>query len=261
MSLEFLLFAVDDDGIATLTFNRPAKLNALNAGTLAEFDQLLAEVRNNPAIRALLLTGAGDRAFVAGADISEFAAFTPISAQRQSEKGQALFRQLETLGKPVLAALNGFTLGGGLEMAMACTVRVAAEHAQLGQPEVKLGIIAGYGGSQRLPRLVGKGIALEMLLTGEPISAQRAYAIGLVNYVVPAPELLSFSKQLLRKMLANAPLALALTIQAVDVGLNGSLADGLQFEAAAFGLSAATEDMKEGAAAFLTKRPARFQGK
>ena len=261
MSPEFLLFAVDDHGIATLTFNRPAKLNALNAKTLAEFEQLLAEVRNNPAIRALLLTGAGDRAFVAGADISEFAAFTPVSAQRQSEKGQSLFRQLETLGKPVLAALNGFTLGGGLEMAMACTVRVAAENAQLGQPEVKLGIIAGYGGSQRLPRLVGKGIALEMLLTGEPISAQRAYAIGLVNYVVPAPELLSFSKQLLLKMLANAPLALALTIQAVDVGLNGSLADGLQFEAAAFGLSAATEDMKEGVAAFLTKRPARFQGK
>jgi enoyl-CoA hydratase len=233
----------------------------LNAGTLAEFDQLLGEVRNNSAIRALLLTGSGDRAFVAGADISEFAAFTPISAQRQSEKGQTLFRQLETLGKPVLAALNGFTLGGGLEMAMACTVRVAAENAQLGQPEVKLGIIAGYGGSQRLPRLVGKGIALEMLLTGEPISAQRAYAIGLVNYVVPAPELLSFSRQLLLKMLANAPLALALTIQAVDVGLNGSLADGLQFEAATFGLSAATQDMQEGVAAFLAKRPAHFQGK
>jgi enoyl-CoA hydratase len=146
-------------------------------------------------------------------------------------------------------------------MAMACTVRVAAENAKLGQPEVKLGIIAGYGGSQRLPRLVGKGIALELLLTGEPISAQRAYEIGLVNYVVPAPELLSFSRQLLLKMLANAPLALALTIQAVDVGLNGSLADGLQFEAATFGLSAATQDMQEGVAAFLAKRPAHFQGK
>lgn len=261
MSLEFLLFDIDDHGIATITFNRPAKLNALNAGTLAEFDQLLAEARNNPAIRALLLTGAGDRAFVAGADIAEFAAFTPIAAQRQSEKGQALFHQLETLGKPVLAALNGFTLGGGLEMAMACTVRVASENAKLGQPEVKLGIIAGYGGSQRLPRLVGKGIALEMLLTGEPISADRAHQIGLVNYVVPAPELLAFSKQLLLKMLANAPVALALTIQAVDTGLNGSLSDGLQFEAAAFGLSAATEDMREGVAAFLAKRPAHFQGK
>ena len=261
MSLEFLLYDIDDDGIATITFNRPAKLNALNAGTLAELEATLDEAKNNAAVKAVMLTGSGDRAFVAGADISEFAAMSPVGAQKQSEKGHALFRRLETMGKPVLAALNGFTLGGGLEMAMACTVRVAAETAKLGQPEVKLGIIAGYGGSQRLPRLVGKGIALEMLLTGEPITAQRAYEIGLVNYVVPGAELIAFAKQLLRKMLANAPVALSLTMQAVDVGLSCGLAEGLQYEAAAFGLSAATKDMQEGVAAFLGKRVPNFEGK
>lgn len=261
MSQDFLLFAIDADGIATITFNRPNKLNALNAATLAELEHRLDGAASNPQVRALILTGSGDRAFVAGADISEFAAMSPIGAQQQSQKGQSLFRKLETMGKPVLAALNGFTLGGGLEMAMACTVRVAADTAKLGQPEVKLGIIAGYGGSQRLPRLVPKGIALEMLLTGEPITAQRAHEIGLVNYVVPPAELLAFSKSLLLKMLANAPVALALTIQAVDVGLSCGLEQGLQYEAAAFGLSAATADMQEGVAAFLAKRPPVFQGK
>lgn len=261
MSLEFLLFDLDIDGVAVVTFNRPAKLNALNAGTMAELESVLDRVKEDNSVRALILTGAGDKAFVAGADIAEFASFTPLTAQRQSERGQALFRKIERLGKPVIAALNGFTLGGGLEMAMACTLRVAATGAKLGQPEVKLGIIAGYGGSQRLPRLIGRGLALEMLLTGEPVDAQRAYEMGLVNHVVPLEELLPYSRQLARRMLVHAPAALSLTMQAVDVGLSCGLEEGLRFEAAAFGISAGTEDMKEGVAAFLGKRKAEFQGK
>ena len=261
MSFKNIVFEVAEDGIATLTMNRPAKRNALNAETLGELENALSRVETDTAIRALLITGAGDKAFVAGADIGELADADPVASSGLSLKGQRIFRRLELMTKPSVAAINGFALGGGLELAMACTLRVAASTAQLGQPEVKLGIIAGYGGTQRLARLAGAAKAMEWLLTGDMISAAEAHRTGLVNHVVEPAELLEFSRALLRRVLANGPVAIGLTMQAVDVGLNCGLEEGLRFEAAAFGIAAATEDRKEGTRAFLEKRAARFTGR
>jgi enoyl-CoA hydratase len=261
MSYSHILFQVEESGIALLTVNRPEKLNALSGELVGELADAFARVAGDAAIRALILTGAGEKAFVAGADIGELAALSPYEARAFALRGQAAFRQLETCGKPVVAAVNGFALGGGLELAMACTVRFAGENAKLGQPEVKLGIIPGYGGTQRLPRLVGRGRALELLLAGDPVPAAEAYRIGLVNAVVPRAELLDYCRAWLGKVLANAPLALGLVLDAVDTGLACGLEEGLRFEAAAFGVSAATEDCREGTRAFLEKRRAGFTGK
>jgi len=261
MSYKNVVFERSDDGIALVTVNRPAKLNALNAETIGELDHAFATIESDSATRAMILTGSGEKAFVAGADINELAAADSIAAQQLSLKGQRTLRRLELMGKPSIAAVNGFALGGGLELAMACTLRVASDNARLGQPEVKLGIIAGYGGTQRLPQLVGRGRALELLLTGDTIDAQEAHRIGLVNHVVPQPELVPFCTQLLNKMLVNGPLALSLTMQAVDVGLNSGLEEGLRFEATAFGVAAATDDRREGTRAFLEKRKASFTGR
>ena len=212
-------------------------------------------------VRGLIVTGAGEKAFVAGADINELAVLSPVEAEDYARRGQRALRTLETMRKPSVAAVNGYALGGGLELAMACTVRFASPNAKLGQPEVKLGIVPGYGGTQRLPRLVGRGRALELLLAGDPIEAAEAHRIGLVNAVVPQAELVDFSRAWLRKALANAPVAVALVMEAVDVGLDAGLEAGLRFEAAAFGLSSATEDRREGTRAFLEKRSPAFSGK
>lgn len=254
-------FEAGEYGIAQVTINRPAKLNALNTDTMSELDEVFAQVEREPDLRALIITGAGEKAFVAGADIQEFTPLTPLAMQKLSLRGQRIFRRLETMNKPSVAAINGFALGGGLELAMCCTVRVASPNAKLGQPEVKLGIIPGYGGTQRLPRLVGRGRALEMLLTGDPIDAAEAHRIGLVNHVAPQDELLGFSRDLLKKMLGNGPVALSLAMQSVDAGSDSDLDEGLRFEAAAFGVAASTEDSKEGTSAFLEKRKPSFTGK
>jgi enoyl-CoA hydratase len=261
MPYSHILFDVDDVGIALITVNRPAKLNALSSEVITELDDAFVRITNDPAITSAIVTGAGEKAFVAGADINELAACSPVESRRLALRGQGVLRRLETCGKVSVAAVNGFALGGGLELAMACTVRFASDSAKLGQPEVKLGIIPGYGGTQRLPRLVGRGRALEMLLSGDPIPAAEAHRIGLVNAVVPHSDLLAYSKAWLAKVLANGPLALDLVIEAVDTGLNGGIEDGLRFEASAFGLCAATEDRVEGTRAFIEKRKAAFQGK
>ena len=252
---------MEESGVALLTVNRPEKLNALSGAVIAELADAFGRVAADPAIRAAILTGTGEKAFVAGADIRELAELSPCEARAFALRGQAAFRQLETCGKPSVAAVNGFALGGGLELAMACTVRFASENARLGQPEVKLGIIPGYGGTQRLPRLVGRGRALELLLAGDPIPAAEAYRIGLVNAVVPQAELLDYCRGWLGKVLVNGPLALGLVLDAVDTGLGCGIEEGLRFEAAAFGISAATEDRTEGTRAFLEKRRASFTGK
>jgi enoyl-CoA hydratase len=261
MAYSFIVFDIGDDGIALLTVNRPQKLNALNAGIIAELDDALGRVESDGAIRGLMVTGAGEKAFVAGADIGELAALSPIQAQSTSAKGQKVFRRLESLAKPSLAAINGFALGGGMELAMSCTLRVASETARMGQPEVRLGVVAGYGGTQRLPKLVGRGKAMELLLTGDPIDAREAHRIGLVNHVVPAGELMAFSRTLLGRILANAPVAVSLSMQAVDVGLNTGMEQGLRFESAAFGVAVSTDDSREGLGAFLAKRGPLFAGK
>jgi enoyl-CoA hydratase len=261
MPFQHILFDRDASGVALITVNRPDKLNALSSAVIADLDQAAGEIASDAGIRAAIITGAGAKAFVAGADINELAALTPAEARAYALRGQQVFRKIETLGKPVVAAVNGFALGGGLELAMACTVRFASDNAKMGQPEVKLGIIPGYGGTQRLPRLVGRGRALELLLSGETMAAEEAHRIGLVNAVVPQAELLNHCRAWLDKVLANAPLALALVQEAVDVGLSSGLEEGLRFEAAAFGVSAATEDRREGTRAFLEKRRAVFAGK
>jgi enoyl-CoA hydratase len=261
MPFRHILFEADESGIALITVNRPEKLNALSGAVVAELREAFERVAAEGAIRAAIVTGAGEKAFVAGGDINEIAAFSATEARAFALAGQRALRILETCGKPSVAAVNGFALGGGLELAMACTVRFAAENARLGQPEVKLGIIPGYGGTQRLPRLVGRGRALELLLSGESISAAEAHRIGLVNAVVPQADLLAYSQAWLAKVLANAPLALALVMETVDAGLDAGLEAGLGFEAASFGCAAATEDRREGTRAFLEKRRPAFAGK
>ena len=258
MAHELLLFDVSER-IATITVNCPDKLNALSDRMMGELGEAIQEARARSDVGAVLLTGAG-RAFVAGADISELKGQDAAHAKARSERGQRTFRMFETSPKPTLAAVNGFALGGGCELAMACHVRVASERAKFGQPEVKLGIIPGYGGTQRLPRLVGKGRAMELILTGEMIDAQEAYRIGLVNRVVPPDELLTASRALLERMLQNGPLAMAYCIEAVDRGQDSPYAAGAALEAGHFGLVSATEDKAEGMQAFFEKRPARFTG-
>jgi enoyl-CoA hydratase len=260
MRYEQVLFEVEA-GIALLTVNRPDKLNALSGAVVAELSDAFERIESDPSIRAAILTGAGAKAFVAGADIHELAALSPAGAHAFARRGQQVFRMLETSSKPSVAAINGYALGGGLELAMACTVRFAAENAKLGQPEVKLGIIPGYGGTQRLPRLVGRGRAMELLLAGEPVTAAEAHRIGLVNAVVPQAGLLNYCRGWLDKVLANAPMALALVLEAVDVGQHVGLEEGLRMEAAAFAVSVATEDSREGTRAFLEKRKPAFAGK
>lgn len=249
------------DRIAYVTINRPDKLNALNAATIKELHDIFTSIAEDDEVGVVILTGAGEKAFVAGADINELAMQGPIEGKRTSEYGQRVLGLIENLGKPVIAAINGYALGGGCELAMACTLRIASENARLGQPEVKLGIIPGYGGTQRLPRLVGKGIALELLLTGEMISAEQAHRIGLVNHVTRREDLIPTAEKIARQILANAPLAVRFCLEAVTAGLEMPLDEALQMEATLFGLSATTEDMREGTRAFLEKRPARFQGK
>jgi enoyl-CoA hydratase len=248
------------DHIATITVNRPDKLNALNAATIGELGDAIDEVRRRDDVGAAILTGAG-RAFIAGADISELTAQSPMQAKQRAARGQEIFRRFETSPKPIIAAVNGFALGGGCELAMACHVRIASDVAKFGQPEVKLGICPGYGGTQRLPRLVGLGRALQLLLTGEMIDAAEAYRIGLVNKIVPGAELLSTAESILRQMLANAPLALGACIEAAVRGTETSLEDGLNLEANHFALLAGSQDMVEGTRAFLEKRPAAFTGR
>ena len=259
MPYDALLLAVHD-GIATITLNRPDKLNALNDALIGELDAVIDEVARDGGVRGVILTGAG-RAFVAGADIAQLAQQGPFDGKARALRGQAVFRKLERLPIPVIAAVNGFALGGGCELAMACHIRIAADVAKFAQPEVKLGIGPGYGGSQRLPRLVGRGRALQLLLTGETIDAAEAYRIGLVNRVVPAAELLAQTEAMMKQILANGPLAIALCIEAVDRGLDMPLDEGLMLEANHFGLLASTADMAEGMRAFLEKRPARFTGR
>jgi enoyl-CoA hydratase len=260
MSYETLLFEIRD-GIAFVTINRPDKLNALNDHVMAELGDAAERIATEDAIRGAILTGAGTKAFVAGADIGDLAKQGPFDGKARALRGQAVLRRLETCGKPVIAAVNGFALGGGCELAMACHVRVASENAKFGQPEVKLGIAPGYGGTQRLPRLVGKGVALQLILTGEMIDAHEAHRIGLVTKVAPAGELLAEAERLLRGILAMGPLAIRLALEAVDRGLEMSLDEGLLLEANHFGLLAATRDMKEGLTAFLERRQPKFEGR
>jgi enoyl-CoA hydratase len=247
-------------GIARVTINRPDKLNALNGTVIAELDEAVERIRTEGAIQAVLLTGAGTKAFVAGADIGEIGGQGAIEGQARALAGQRMMRRLEQCGKPVVAAVNGFALGGGCELAMACHLRVASESARFGQPEVKLGIGPGYGGTVRLPRLVGRGRALELLLTGAMIDAQEAWRIGLVNRVVPADQLLAESERMLRTILENGPLAVRACLELVDAGLDLPVDEALRLEAAYFGLLSATADMREGTTAFLEKRRAAFTG-
>lgn len=247
--------------LARVTLDRPAKLNALNAQTITELGQAFAQLRAEDAVRVIILTGAGDRAFAAGADIGELARLEPIAGREYGLRGQGLFREIELFPKPVIAAINGYALGGGLELALACSFRLASENARLGQPEVKLGLIPGYGGSQRLPRLIGAGRALEMLLTGEPFSAAEALACGLVNHVAPAADLLPQCEEIGRKIAANAPLAIRLCLEAVRRGTEINTEEALYLESSLFALLSTTEDMREGTRAFLEKRAPRFHGR
>lgn len=249
------------NGIARLTINRPEKLNALDRLTMHEIDRAVTAAGEDASAGVLIVTGMGEKAFVAGADIGELASQSPVEGAAFARRGQEVLNRLERLGKPSIAAINGYALGGGLELAMACTLRLAADTAKLGQPEVALGIIPGYGGTQRLSRLVGPGRALEILLTGEPIDAREAQRIGLVNRVVPAAELLASAEALARTLLGRGPVALRFVLQAVHEGLQMGLAEGLSTEAVLFGLSCATEDMREGTRAFVEKRRPAFKGR
>ena len=260
MDYQTILFEIRD-GVAFVTVNRPDKLNALNDQVMLELGDAAERIATGSEIKGAIVTGAGPKAFVAGADIGDLAKQGPFDGKARAQKGQAVLRRLETCGKPVIAAINGFALGGGCELAMACHIRIASENAKFGQPEVKLGIAPGYGGTQRLPRLVGKGVALQLILTGEMIDAAEAYRIGLVNKVVPAANVLAESEKMMRGILAMGPLAVQLSMEAVDQGLEMSLDEGLLLEANHFGLLAATQDMKEGLTAFLEKRSAKFQGR
>jgi enoyl-CoA hydratase len=247
--------------IAYVTVNRPKVLNALNTPTWKDLRTAFEDARDDAAVRGVILTGAGNKAFIAGADISELAHVTAFEAQQSSRFGQGVLDLIENLGKPVIAAVNGFALGGGCETAMACTIRIAVDSAKFGQPEVTLGLVPGGGGTQRLPRLVGKGRALQLILSGEMISAQEAYRIGLVNEVVPAADLMSRAEAILKKIASNAPIAVKFGLEAANKGLETNQSEGLLLEASYFGLCAATEDKKEGTSAFLEKRPPQFHGR
>jgi enoyl-CoA hydratase len=246
--------------IAYLTINRPKALNALNELTVRELAAVLEDAQADSAVSGLILTGAGEKAFVAGADIKEVAALSGMTAATYARFGQSVFDRIENLGKPVIAAINGFALGGGCELALACTLRIAATNAKLGLPEVKLGVIPGYGGTQRLPRLVGKGRALQLMLTADAIDAQEAYRIGLVNEVVEPAQLIPRAEEILRKIQANGPLAVRLCIEAVNRGLEVSQAQGMVLENSLFGIVTTSSDKAEGTTAFLEKRPAKFTG-
>lgn len=260
MTYENILYDVRD-AIAFITFNRPKVLNALNRRTIEELRDALVAARDDAAVRVLILTGAGEKSFVAGADISELAQQTPVNGKEFSLFGQSVFHLLETMGKPSICAINGFALGGGCELALSCSIRIASKTAKLGQPEVRLGIIPGYGGSQRLVRLCGKGVAHELCLTGEMITAEEAQRIGLVNRIYEPGELLAAAEAMAKKIIANAPIAVKYTMEAVERGVEMAQEEGLFLEATLFGLSCATEDMREGTKAFLEKRPAAFQGR
>jgi enoyl-CoA hydratase len=249
------------DAIATITVNRPDKLNALNAATIDELHAAFGEAHRDDGVRALVLTGAGGKAFVAGADIAELATMGPLNGIRVSRQGQDAFRFLETMGKPVVAAVNGFALGGGLELALACHLRVASSKARFGLPEVKLGIIPGYGGTIRLPRLVGRGRALELILTGEMIDAAEAHRIGLVNRIAEPEQLMAETRALVGTIVANGPIALAMALESVDHAATSSTGNALRLESDLFGLLASTDDMREGMQAFLEKRAAAFKGR
>ncbi|THD79290.1 MAG: enoyl-CoA hydratase [Phenylobacterium sp.] len=249
------------DRIAYVTLNRPKVLNALNTPTWADLHAAFSDAQVDPSILGVILTGAGDKAFIAGADIGELAHVSAFEAERSSRYGQEVLELIETLGKPVVAAVNGFALGGGCETAMACTMRIAVETARFGQPEVKLGLLPGGGGTQRLPRLIGKGRALQLILTGELIDAREAWRVGLINEVVAAADLIPRAEAILRQVFANAPIAVRYSLEAVNGGMQTSQAQGLLLEASLFGLCAATEDKAEGTAAFLAKRSPSFQGR
>jgi len=260
MPFRHIQFEAAADGIALLTVNRPEKRNALSRDTISELAEAFETVAQDRSMKGMVLTGAGEKAFIAGADIGELAALNPSEAEQLSRYGQQIFRRLETMRKPSVAAINGAAFGGGLELAMCCTVRFAVPDAQLGQPEVKLGAIPGYGATQRLPRLVGRGRALAMLLSAEPITAEEAVHIGLVNRIVPRAELLAQSRAWLAKCLQHGAYAMALIMEAVDLGLDCGLDAGLRFESAAFGLVASSVDCAEGLRAFLEKRSPVFTG-
>src|SRR6201984_2054381 len=249
------------NAIAYVTVNRPKVLNALNMATMEELRAAFHDIKNDKGIRVVILTGAGEKAFIAGADISELAKHDAVSGKGYTHRGQSVLNLIENLGKPVIACINGFALGGGCEIAMAWPMRLASDNAKLGQPEVKLGIIPGYGGTQRLPRLVGKGIAMQLLLAGEMISAAEAHRIGLVNEVTAPADLIARAEAIGQKIIANAPLAVQYTMEAVNKGLEMTLAEGLFLEATLFSVACATEDKKEGTSAFLDKRVAQFKGK
>jgi enoyl-CoA hydratase len=250
-----------DGGVLTVTINRPKVLNALNAATLAELDAVMQAAASDADVRAIILTGAGEKSFVAGADINELAVLTPVTGREHGLRGQQVFDRIERMGKPVIAAVNGFALGGGCELAMACTLRLASETAKFGQPEVNLGLIPGFAGSQRLPRLIGRGRAQELLLTGGLIDAVEAHRIGLVNHIYPAATLMDEAKKLAETLAAKAPVAVRYILDAVANGLDMSFADAEDHEATLFGLVFATDDMREGTSAFLEKRKAQFKGR
>jgi enoyl-CoA hydratase len=260
MNYENLLYK-KRDGVAFITFNRPTVLNALNRKTVEELRDALMDARDDSSVRVLILTGAGEKSFVAGADICELAQRTALDGKEFALFGQSVVHLLETMGKPSICAINGFALGGGCEVAMCCSIRLASKNAKIGQPEVKLGIIPGYGGTQRLARLCGKGIAHELCLSGEMIGAEEAHRIGLVNHVYEPAELLQAAEALAKKIIANAPLAVKYTMEAIERGLEMPQEEGLFLEASLFGLACATEDMREGTKAFLEKRAAKFNGK
>ena len=259
MDLKHILYHVAD-GIATITINRADVLNALSAPTMRELDQAFAAAESDDAVRVLIVTGAGEKSFVSGADISELATMDPVAGARTAEFGQRVFRRLETMGKPSIAAINGYALGGGCELAMACTVRIASDNAKIGLPEVTLGVIPGYGGTQRLPRIVGRGVAMDMILTGRALDANEALRIGLVSQVVPLTDLIETARKTASRILRNGPLAIRAAMTAVDHGLDVGIEHGSRMEAKLFGLLCATDDTREGLKAFLEKRKADVKG-
>jgi enoyl-CoA hydratase len=260
MDLKHLLYQVSD-GVATITINRAAVLNALSAETVHELDHVFAAAAVDDAARVLVITGAGEKAFVSGADIAELSKLDPPAGARTAQFGQSVFRRLETMGKPSIAAVNGYALGGGCELAMACSIRIASENAKLGLPEVTLGVIPGYAGTQRLPRIVGRGTALDLILTGRAVDAQEALRLGLVSQVVPQADLMETARKTALRILRNGPLAVRAAMESVDHGLDVGFEQGCRMEAALFGLLCATGDMREGLNAFLEKRKADFKGK